>query len=115
MRALVLFKKDLKTKEIQKLRELGIKEFDQPLLEVKRDKRLTDYPTLIQYLRDHKEEYDVFVMPYDPTAYFYIQMYKPVKRVIMIRRKGRFMHMGEISTEIYDVNVTYGKVRQYVL
>jgi len=115
MKALSLVKGGLKDNEIEKLVELGYKEIDEPLLDVKRDKRLKDYPTLIKFLQDHRKEYDAIIIPFDPTALFYVLKYKACKTLIMIRRQGTFMHRGKVIGEIHVVNVRTGRIKTYEL
>jgi len=111
MKALSLVKDGLRDNEVKKLAELGYKEIDEPLLEIKREERLKDYPTLIKYLQDHKDVYDAVIIPFDTTAFFYVLKYRACKILIMIRRQGTFIHRGKVLGEIHIVNVRTGKIK----
>jgi len=115
MKALSLVKGGLKDNEIEKLAELGYKDIDEPLLEIKREERLKDYPTLIKYLQDHKHDYDAVIIPFDPTALFYVLKYRACKTLIMIRRQGTFIRRGKTVGELHVVNVRTGKIKTYEL
>jgi len=115
MRALSLVKGGLRDNEVKKLAELGYKHIDEPLLDVKREERLKDYPTLIKFLQDHKLEYDAIIIPFDPTALFYVLKYRACKTLIMIRRQGTFIYRGKVIGELHVVNVKTGKIKTYEL
>jgi len=110
MKALSLFKNGLRENEIKVLREMGIKEIDEPLVKIDRKERYSDYPTLLKFLQERAKEYEILIMPFDPLALYYVMRYRVFRRVIMIRRTGTLFVSGRAMGEIHYIELGENKV-----